>query len=1826
MEESKTIQIEKLIRTLREIEAELQRVTGGQIDAVAAERGAPYLLREAQERLLASEAAQRRLADSLVVETRKLHESQEVANVGSWETDLATMETAWTPETYRIFEVAPDQFHPTHERFLECVHPDDRERVRGAFLESFGREGPFRLEHRVLQPDGRTKHLEERWQTFSDAAGKPIRAVGTCQDVTSRVLAEDVVRLRSRQQEALARISLEVTRATTLETVFDLATRQVADALRMEFCKVLQLSPDGVHLRLVSGMGWNPGLVGVATVGVDLESQAGFTLATKGAVLVNDFRLENRFSAPPLLRDHGVMSGLSVAIELRGKPWGVLGAHSRSRRQFNGDDQQFMDSVAALLSVVIERLAVERSLGESERRVREAQRIAHLGNWEHNLNDGRLIWSEEVHRIFGTLPDSFWPTYESFIALVHPDDRAAVVEAQRLALEGDGVLEIDHRILHPRGEVRHVRERGELIRDEAGRPQLMAGTVLDITERARSEAERDRLFNLSLDMFAVASFDGRIEQANPAWTACLGWSAEELAAKPWVEFVHPDDRELASQGERKLSLGESLRDFELRYLHKDGSVRWLSWSAHPLMESRQIFAVGRDITEARRREEQLRLLETCVRHLNDIVLITEAEPVDEPGPRILYVNDAFVRRTGFTREEAIGKTPRILQGPKTQRAALDRIRTALKEWRPVREELINYTKAGEEFWLELEVVPVADATGWHTHWIAIERDITERRRAEQTLRESEERHRLMIEGSEQVLFYTHDREHIFQYLSPSTSKVLGYEPEELVGRPCSTLVISDDPENADVDGETERAMREGVPTKPYHAAVRHKNGARIVLEIMESPILREGVVVGIQGFARDITERKSVEVALRESESRFRTMANAVPQLAWIAEADGGLSWYNERWYDYTGAAEGATHGWGWQEVQHPEHLAAVVARWRESLDSGRPFEMEFPIRRRDGVFRAFLTRAVPIPGPDGKPAQWFGTCTDVEDLKRAEVEVLRSNRSLKMLSACNESLIRADEIGKLLQSICSIAVDIGGYQSAWVGFAMEDAAKTIIPMTRAGRDGGLLDSITLSWDEGQPGGQGMPGQVVRGGKYLMANDLSENNLSGPWLNAARSLGYRGVVCLPLRDDHRTFGVLVLSRAGPLEANEEEAGLLNELADDLAFGIVTLRGRAERRRLQEAVMAISRGVSASIGKEFFEQVTLHMVRALHADGGLIARLDGEDAAMARTLAVHLDGVFGENLAYPLAGTPCQEVVAGEVCVHTHSVQSLFPDDPMLARLNLQAYAGIPLVNSSGGCVGFMAVLFRQPLEDGHFVASTLQIFAARAAAELERQRVDAQLAEQASLLEKATDAIFVRDLDSRIVFWNRSAERVYGWSREEALGRASLELLDPDRAAHDAAMRHLLGRGEWVGELAKHNKAGQQLFLDCRWTLVRDADGNPASVLCIESDITAKKKLEAQFLRAQRMESIGTLAGGIAHDLNNVLAPILMSLEVLRLDAPESGETKSILDTLQSSAQHGAELVKQVLSFARGVDGKKINVNVAHLLGDIRKLIQDTFPKNISFEMETARDTWQVMGDPTQISQVFTNLCVNARDAMPNGGRLSIRLENVVLDETYSAMNPESLPGSYLSVQVSDNGSGIPSATQARIFEPFFTTKEVGKGTGLGLSTTLAIVRSHGGFINLYSELGKGSKFKVYLPAIVGEKASEVVAVERTGLPRGAGERVLVVDDEAAIRTITQSTLQRFGYEVLLAANGAEAVSIYALNRETIALVLTDMAMPIMDGPALIMALRSINPRVKIIGSSGNTSNGGVAKAVGAGVKHFVSKPYTAETLLTTLRKVLMED
>jgi two-component system, cell cycle sensor histidine kinase and response regulator CckA len=496
------------------------------------------------------------------------------------------------------------------------------------------------------------------------------------------------------------------------------------------------------------------------------------------------------------------------------------------------------------------------------------------------------------------------------------------------------------------------------------------------------------------------------------------------------------------------------------------------------------------------------------------------------------------------------------------------------------------------------------------------------------------------------------------------------------------------------------------------------------------------------------------------------------------------------------------------------------------------------------------------------------------------------------------------------------------------------------------------------------------------------------------------------------------------------------------------------------------------------------------------------------------------------------------------------------------------------------------------------------------------------------LAENITESVFwMSDPGAQqILYVSPAYENIWGSSCESLYANSAtwIEAIHPDdrqRIQRIFFDQSLIGNYDEEYRVVRPD--GSIRWIRDRGFPIKDHAGKPYRAVGFAEDITNRKSTEAVLRRTERLESLGTLSSGIAHDLNNVLTPIIGIVQLLPLKIPNLDEqTKRLLQILDQSAHRGADLVKQILSFSSGVESKPTSTQVSSLLLEIQKIIQQAFPKNIELSIDLPSDLWLITADETLLHQVFMNLCVNARDAMPQGGNLSVIAENLLIDDRFAQMHLDAQVGPYLVVTVADTGMGIPAKILNNIFDPFFTTKEIGKGTGLGLSTVMGIVKSHHGFIDVFSEVGVGTKFKVYLPAT---DVLEAAPVPSNSSPTNfnppknlsQGKLILVVDDEVAVQEIMQATLETYGYRVITASDGIEAIACYA--KHNISAVLLDMMMPLLDSATIIRTLLKLNPQVKIIAMSGLATNEAVTKTLNEGVKAFLAKPFTAVELLNLL-------
>lgn len=523
-------------------------------------------------------------------------------------------------------------------------------------------------------------------------------------------------------------------------------------------------------------------------------------------------------------------------------------------------------------------------------------------------------------------------------------------------------------------------------------------------------------------------------------------------------------------------------------------------------------------------------------------------------------------------------------------------------------------------------------------------------------------------------------------------------------------------------------------------------------------------------------------------------------------------------------------------------------------------------------------------------------------------------------------------------------------------------------------------------------------------------------------------------------------------------------------------------------------------------------------------------------------------------------------------------------------------------------------LSRSQLKDSQFVTLMIRDLSEQTA----RQ---AKIREQSELLNQVRDAIYVCDMNDEIVYWNRGAEVLYGIPSHDAIGQSAPKLLHAtSRGEWREGKRKLKRDGIYTAELQQLDRHSKQLVVAHRRMLLRDDSNQSTGQLIINIDITDRKKEEALQRRSQRLESIGTLAGGIAHDLNNVLTPITMGVKLLARD--DGTRRESILKTIGSATERGSHMIKQLLTFAGGEDGMRIKVRIDEVLDEIGGILEHTFPKNVEVEVLSEDDLHSVLGDATELSQVFMNMAINARDAMPDGGKLKISAKNFLVDESRAASNEFLRSGAHVLITVEDNGTGMTPEVIEKAFDPFYTTKEQGKGTGLGLASSIGIIRAHGGDIGLYSELSNGTSFTIYLPKAEVAEGLLVEADADEDIPPGDGECVLIVDDEHLVLEMARATLETHGYVVRGASSGAEALALFQNQSDEIDVVLLDMMMPGMDGVETMKGLSSISGSVSVVASSGlrrpDTEGGQYPQ-----MKAFLAKPYTDEQLLKAIHIAL---
>ncbi len=804
-----------------------------------------------------------------------------------------------------------------------------------------------------------------------------------------------------------------------------------------------------------------------------------------------------------------------------------------------------------------------------------------------------------------------------------------------------------------------------------------------------------------------------------------------------------------------------------------------------------------------------------------------------------------------------------------------------------------------------------------------------------------------------------------------------------------------------------------------------------------------------------------------------------------------------------------------------------------------------------------------------------------------------RLARAYRALAQCSRALVRSTSEPELLLQVCKVLVQVGEYPTAWVGYAVDDAARSVRCAAQAGHSDGYFESIQVSWAD-DPHGRGPTGTCIRTGKAVVNRDSSTDPSFEPWRAQALERGFASSIALPLRVGQRVVGALTVysSRRDAFDPDEEE--LLTRLAEELAFGIGAQRDRAERDEAE--------------GRLHAQELRYRQLVQNFPNGAL--------------------GFFDKDLRYLLIdGEGLATIGQSSESLTGKANREVFPEgftdkiDPLFRS----ALAGVP----AHAEVTFAGHWFDLHLRPVRSASGDVEMGFVSSVDVTDRRTAEEAVAASEALFRSAFDDAVtgkvLTALDGRILRVNAAYARMLGWAPEELVGRTVAEITHPDEQGETEAMMRAGLESDFSGRLLQKRyvrRDGTTVWAEVNASMVRGPDGSPRWYISDVQDVTARRIAEEQLRQSQKLEAVGLLAGGIAHDFNNLLT-VMLSASRFALDAaPAEGPLREDVEQIHAAGQKALALTQQLLAFGRKQILEPRLIDLNGVVADAEKLLGRVLGERVALRTELAPGLGAVLADPGQIHQVVMNLAVNARDAMPRGGTLTIRTSSAG-GEGCSPQVCKVPGGACVRLTVEDTGVGMDAATRARVFEPFFTTKPVGKGTGLGLSTVFGIVKQTGGDVRVWSEPGKGARFDVCFPRAGDAPDPEPSRSVPASLAPPASARVLVVEDDEHVRRAAVRILRKAGLDVVAAANLEEALALGAEHGLPPAVLLTDVRMPAHTGPEVAAALEACVPGLRTVYMSGYSDEDVAADGVIPEGAYFVQKPFSPEGLVGKVLEAL---
>ncbi|KQT45540.1 histidine kinase [Methylobacterium sp. Leaf456] len=1086
----------------------------------------------------------------------------------------------------------------------------------------------------------------------------------------------------------------------------------------------------------------------------------------------------------------------------------------------------------------------------------------------------------------------------------------------------------------------------------------------------------------------------------------------------------------------------------------------------------------------------------------------------------------------------------------------------------------------EESWWSFTYSPVRDDDGAVNGMLCITAETTAEVLAERARERSEERLDLALSAGGSIGVWDWDVAADRVTADSRFARLYGVDPAVAEqGAPIATFfggIHADDlPE---VRRRIEAALANGAPFAAEYRLVQADGSVRWAAAEGRCIHDAAGRPTRFPGVSSDITERKRTEAALRESEDRFRGIADTIEQMVWSTRPDGFHDYYNARWYEFTGMPDGSTDGAAWNGMFHPEDQERAWAVWRHSLETGETYGIEYRLRHRSGRYRWVLGRAKPLRDASGRIVRWFGTCTDIHDRKLAE-------ERQAFLLALNDTLREApDPTAVTLAAAAALGIRMN---TARVGYGEIDAAGEVVRVERDWTRDASMES--LAGESRILDGFG-PAVVaeLRAGRTLTVEDCYSDSRAGRRYAAVwDSIGCRALVVVPLIREGRLRAIVYLHEPEPRAWTADDVALVEDVAQRVWHAAERARAELAARAQARELRLIADSLPVLIA--FFD--ASGRCRFANAAG---ADWFGGTAPDGRTLPE----LIGD--AYSTDRSGFEGALAGREA----RFERAWPNRDGRRRVAEIRYR--PRLTPEGVADG--AYLFALDVTDRKRMEEVLS------------REVDARTRERDRLWQTTNDLMGTAGLDGYLRSVNPAWTRLLGWSETELLARPFLDLIDPEDHPETGAVFRRLGNRQSVTDFVDRVLSRDGRRLTVMWTAVPEGD----RFHIVGRDITQQRLAEEQLRQAQKMEAVGQLTGGIAHDFNNLLTGIVGSLDLMRT---RIGQGR--IDTLEryigaalSSAERAAALTHRLLAFARRQPLEQKPVDVAALLAGMEALLRSTLTEAVRLDVTTGPELWPTLCDSHQLENAILNLAINARDAMPDGGTLTITAENARLESADPRLPPEIEPGDYVAVSVRDTGLGMEPEVVARAFEPFFTTKPMGQGTGLGLSMIYGFARQSGGHVRLDSVPGRGTAVLLYLPRHRGTVAPAPEPTASEAATAGRGETVLVVEDEPVVRDLVVETLRELGYRAIQAQDGPAGLRI--LRSETrIDLLVTDVGLPGLDGRQLAEQARAGRPELKVLFITGYAENalfGGDDRDPGT---QMITKPFPVKALATRIRAMI---